>query len=201
MFITRNALSRRSLLRGVGATLALPLLDAMTPAFASTTKAIPRLSFMYIPNGVALDAWTPKSTAPGFAFSPTLSALEPFRDRVTVLSGLAHHAADRLNDGAGDHSRAAGAFLSGCHAKRTQGADLYLGVTADQIAAKTLGKDNLLPSLELKLDDSDIAPLCDEGYTCAYMNTYFRGARPPRRSRWNPIRGWCSSASSARART
>ncbi len=66
----------------------------------------------------------------------------------------------------------AGAFLSGCHAKRTEGADLYLGITADQIAAKTLGKDNLLPSLELKLDDSDLDPLCDEGYTCAYMNTF-----------------------------
>ena len=172
MFITKNSLDRRSILRGIGAALALPLLDAMTPAFAATRAAIPRLGFMYIPNGVNLAQWTPASTAPGFAFSSTLSALEPFRDGVTVLSGLAHHAADRLNDGAGDHSRAAGAFLSGCHAKRTQGADLYLGITADQIAAKTLGKDNLLPSLELKLDDSDIAPLCDEGYTCAYMNTF-----------------------------
>ncbi len=172
MYITRTSLARRSFLRGVGATLALPLLDSMSPAFAASAKPIPRLSFMYIPNGVALAQWTPADTAPGFAFSSTLSSLEPYRDRVTVLSGLAHHAADRLNDGAGDHSRAAGAFLSGCHAKRTQGADLYLGITADQIAAKTLGKDNLLPSLELKLDDSDIAPLCDEGYTCAYMNTF-----------------------------
>jgi hypothetical protein len=171
MHITKMALGRRTFLRGVGATLALPFLDAMTPAFASTTKAIPRLGFMYIPNGVNLAQWTPAKTGSAFEFSSTLKALEPFRDRVTVLSGLAHHAADRLNDGAGDHSRAAGAFLSGCHAKRTEGADLYLGITADQIAAKTLGKDNLLPSLELKLDDSDIAPLCDEGYTCAYMNT------------------------------
>ncbi|HWE53726.1 MAG TPA: DUF1552 domain-containing protein [Bryobacteraceae bacterium] len=172
MFLKKSSLDRRTFLRGVGATLALPLLDAMTPAFASSGNAIPRLGFIYIPNGVNLAEWTPKETAPGFAFSSTLSSLEPFRDRVTVLSGLAHHAADRLNDGAGDHSRAAGAFLSGCHAKRTEGADLYLGITADQIAAKALGKDNLLPSLELKLDDSDIAPLCDEGYTCAYMNTF-----------------------------
>ena len=84
---------------------------------------------------------------------------------------MAHHAADRQNDGAGDHSRATGAFLSGCHAKRTQGADLHLGITADQIAAKSLGKDNLLPSLELSLEDRNMAPLCDEGYTCAYSNT------------------------------
>jgi hypothetical protein len=172
MFLSQISLPRRSFLRGLGATLALPLLDAMVPAFAATTKAIPRLGFMYIPNGVSLGQWKPTGSGTDFKFSPTLSALEPFRDRVNVLSGLAHHCADRMNDGSGDHSRAAGAFLSGCHAKRTEGADLYLGITADQIAAKSLGKDNLLPSLELKLDDSDLDPLCDEGYTCAYMNTF-----------------------------
>jgi Protein of unknown function (DUF1552) len=172
MFLPKVSLPRRSFLRGLGATLALPLLDAMTPAFASTTKAIPRLGFMYIPNGVSPAAWSSTGSGADFKFSPTLSALEPFRDHVNVFSGLAHHCADRMNDGSGDHSRAAGAFLSGCHAKRTEGADLYLGITADQIAAKSLGKDNLLPSLELKLDDSDLDPLCDEGYTCAYMNTF-----------------------------
>ena len=172
MFLPKTSLPRRSFLRGLGATFTLPLLDAMIPAFAATAQAIPRLGFMYIPNGVNLAQWTPSGSGTDFALSPTLSALEPFRDRVTVLSGLAHHCADRMNDGSGDHSRAAGAFLSGCHAKRTEGADLYLGITADQIAAKSLGKDNLLPSLELKLDDSDLDPLCDEGYTCAYMNTF-----------------------------
>src|SRR5258708_38012918 len=108
MFISKNSIPRRSFLRGLGATLALPLLDAMTPAFASTTKAIPRLGFMYIPNGVNLAQWTPAKTGTSFEFSSTLKALEPFRDRITILSGLAHHAADRLNDGAGGHSRAAG---------------------------------------------------------------------------------------------
>jgi len=171
MFITRKSVDRRMFLRGVGATLALPLIDAMTPAFAATRKAIPRLSFMYIPNGANRVAWKPTGTGKDFTFSPTLKALEPFRDRVNVLSGLALHSADRMNDGAGDHSRATGAFLSGCHAKRTQGADLFLGITADQIAAKTLGKDNLLPSLELAIDDRKASPLCDEGYTCAYSNT------------------------------
>jgi hypothetical protein len=171
MFITKKAVDRRLFLRGVGAALALPLLDAMAPAFAATTKAIPRLSFMYIPNGANMAAWTPVGDGKEFVFSPTLKSLEPFRDRVNVLSGLALHSADRLNDGAGDHSRATGAFLSGCHAKRTQGADLFLGITADQIAAKTLGKDNLLPSLELGIDDRKASPLCDEGYTCAYSNT------------------------------
>lgn len=171
MFITRKAVDRRSFLRGAGAILALPLLDAMAPAFAAPRKAVPRLSFMYIPNGANLAAWTPSGIGKEFTFSPTLKSLEPFRERVNVLSGLALHSADRLNDGAGDHSRATGAFLSGCHAKRTQGADLFLGVTADQIAAKSLGKDCLLPSLELGIDDRKASPLCDEGYTCAYSNT------------------------------
>lgn len=171
MFVTKMALERRSFLRGVGAALALPFLDAMTPAFGVTSKAVPRLSFMYVPNGVNMAAWTPVGLGKDFAFSQTLKSLEPFRDRVNVLSGLALHAADRMNDGAGDHSRATGAFLSGCHAKRTQGADLYLGITADQIAAKVIGKDNLLPSLELGIADRKTSPLCDEGYTCAYSNT------------------------------
>src|SRR6202035_6049980 len=156
MFITRMSLDRRKFLRGVGATLALPLLDAMTPAFAAPGKAIPRLSFMYIPNGINIAQWTPTGSGKDFIFSPTLKSLEPFRDRVNVLSGLALHSAYRMNDGAGDHSRATGAFLSGCHAKRTQGAALYLGITADQIAAKSLGKDTLLPSLELSLEDRNL---------------------------------------------
>jgi Protein of unknown function (DUF1552) len=171
MFITKLSMERRSFLRGVGATLALPFLEAMTPAFAAPTKAIPRLSFMYVPNGANMAAWTPVGAGKDFVFSPTLKSLEPFRERVNVLSGLALHSADRMNDGAGDHSRATGAFLSGCHAKRTQGADLYLGITADQIAAKVLGKDNLLPSLELGIADRKTSPLCDEGYTCTYSNT------------------------------
>src|SRR5258708_401868 len=167
MFITKTALDRRLFLRSVGATLALPLLDAMTPAFASASKATPRMAFLYVPNGANMAAWTPVGSGKGFAFSPTLKALEPFREHVNVLSGLAIHSADRMNDGAGDHSRATGAFLSGCHAKRTQGADLELGVTADQIAARVIGKDSLLSSLELGIDDHFTAPLCDEGYTCA----------------------------------
>src|SRR5260370_32778835 len=100
-----------------------------------------------------------------------MASLQPFKDKVTVFTNIAHHCADRQNDGFGDHSRSTGAFLSGCHAKRTQGDDLHLGITADQIAAGTLGKDCLLPSLELTLEDRNIAPLCDEGYTCAYSNT------------------------------
>jgi len=171
MFISKKTVGRRTLLRGIGAAFALPLLDSMVPAFAAPVKRTPRLSFMYIPNGANIAAWTPTGSGKDFTFSPTLKALEPYRERVNVLSGLALHCADRWNDGAGDHSRATAGFLSGCHAKRTQGADLLLGITADQLATKTLGKDTLLPSLELAIDDKKSSPLCDEGYTCAYSNT------------------------------
>ena len=171
MFVRKLSLDRRTFLRGAGVTLALPMLDAMLPAFAATTKAVPRMSFLYTPNGVNPATWPPVGTGTEFKFSPALAALEPYRDRVTVLTNMSHHSADRQNDGAGDHSRATGVFLSGCHAKRTQGADLHLGITADQIAAQSLGKDNLLPSLEISLEDRNVAPLCDEGYTCAYSNT------------------------------
>jgi Protein of unknown function (DUF1552) len=171
MYLKKLSLDRRTFLRGAGVSLALPFLDAMTPAFAATSKAVPRLAFLYIPNGVNPHTWTPEGTGKEFAFSPALAPLEPFKSQISVFTNLSHHAADRQNDGAGDHSRATGVFLSGCHAKRTQGADLHLGVTADQIAAQSLGKDNVLSSLELSLEDRNIAPLCDEGYTCAYSNT------------------------------
>jgi hypothetical protein len=171
MFVAKKFLNRRTFLRAAGVTVALPLLDAMTPAFAATRKAVPRFTALYIPNGVSPHTWVPDGAGKDFVFSPALSPLEPFKKHVTVVSNMAHHIADRQNDGFGDHSRATGAFLSGCHAKRTQGDDLRLGITADQIAAATLGKDTLLPSLELTLEDKNIAPLCDEGYTCAYLNT------------------------------
>src|SRR5271168_4751153 len=171
MFVAKKALDRRTFLRAAGVTVALPLLDAMTPAFAATRKAVPRFTALYIPNGVSPHTWVPDGVGKEFKFSPALAPLEPYKKYITVLSNMAQHSADRQNDGFGDHSRATGAFLSGCHAKRTQGDDLRLGITADQIAAATLGKDRLLASLELTLEDKNIAPLCDEGYTCAYLNT------------------------------
>lgn len=172
MFVRKSSLDRRTFLRAAGVTVALPMLDAMTPAFAAAGKSAPRIAFLYIPNGVNPLTWSPTGEGKQFQFSSVMASLEPFKDKVTVFTNVAHHCADRQNDGAGDHSRATGAFLSGCHAKRTQGDDLYLGITADQIAARSaLGKDSLLPSLELSLEDKNIAPLCDEGYTCAYSNT------------------------------
>ncbi len=172
MIVTKMALPRRTFLRGVGATLALPLLDSMVPAL-SAMAATParRVGFIYVPNGADMDNWTPVGEGADFRFSPILSPLEPFRHQTLVLSGLAHLQANAYNDGAGDHSRGTAAWLSGVHAKRTEGADVRLGVTADQIAAAELGQDTQLASLELALETIDLVGNCDSGYSCAYMNT------------------------------
>ena len=175
MMITRMALPRRTFLRGVGATLALPLLDAMVPAltvFAKTSaRPVSRLGFIYVPNGAVMEKWTPAASGRGFEFSPTLAPLEPFRDQTLVVSNLAQLQANSFDDGAGDHSRGTAAWLSGIHAKRTEGADVQLGVTADQIAAREFGKHTQLASLELALETIDLVGNCDNGYGCTYMNT------------------------------
>lgn len=176
-FITKKALPRRTFLRGLGATVSLPLLDAMVPALTAQARSaagpIRRLGFIYIPNGVVMDRWTPADGGPDrtLTLSPTLQPLEKFRDRVTVVSGLGHKQAESLGDGNGDHSRATTTWLSGVHPKRTEGADVRNGVTADQIAARELGADTPLPSLELALEANNLVGNCDIGYSCVYMNT------------------------------
>ncbi len=177
MIITKRTLPRRTFLRGFGATMALPLLDAMVPAASALaqTAAGParRLGFVYIPNGVIQEQWVPATTGRGFAFSPILSPLEPFRDQTLVLSGLAHRQADSFGDGNGDHPRATAVWLSGVHAWERRGrqgpTDIKLGVTADQIAAREFGKQTPLPSLELALE-TPTAIACDTG-DCFYSNT------------------------------
>ena len=181
MFVSRMALPRRTFLRGMGATLALPLLDAMVPALTaqSRTAARPlrRLGFVYMPNGVArnfsgINYWTPLGEGSSFEFSPILKPLEPFRDRMVVVSGLAQHQADAHDDGAnGDHTRGTSSWLTGVHPKRTEGADIRNGISADQIAAVELGKDTALPSLELAIDLNFLGGQCENSYACAYMNT------------------------------
>ena len=177
MIITKKALPRRTFLRGIGATMALPLLDAMVPAASALaqTAAGParRLGFVYIPNGVIQDQWVPAATGRGFDFSPILSPLEPFRDQTLVVSGLAHRQADSFGDGNGDHPRATAVWLSGVHAWERRGrqgpTDIKLGVTADQIAAREFGKQTPLSSLELALE-TPTAIACDTG-DCFYSNT------------------------------
>src|SRR6187431_3171302 len=181
MFLTRTALPRRTFLRGMGATLALPLLDAMVPAMTAqaqtAARPIRRLGFIYLPNGVArnftgINYWTPVGEGQSFEFSPILAPLGSFRDRLVVISGLAQHQADAFDDGAnGDHTRGTSSWLSGVHCKRTEGADVKNGITADQIAAAEIGKTSALPSLELAIDLNFLAGQCENSYSCAYLNT------------------------------
>ena len=169
--ITGTALPRRTFLRGMGATVALPFLDAMTPAFASPSKPVPRVAFVYTANGVIMRDWTPAAEGTGFAFSKTLAPVEPFRDDLLVLTGLAHRNGEALGDGPGDHARAGASWLTGVHPKKTRGADIRNGMSVDQMLAGTIGRGTPLPSLELGLQDVRMVGGCDSGYSCAYSNT------------------------------
>ena len=177
MIITKKSLPRRTFLRGVGATLALPLLDAMVPAASvlAQTPAAPaiRMGFIYTPHGVIQDQWVPTTVGAGFDVPPILGPLTSFRDQLLVVSGLAHRQADSLGDGNGDHQRATAVWLSGEHAwerrVQTEARELRLGTTADQLAARELGKHTLLPSIELTLE-TPTAIACDSG-DCFYSNT------------------------------
>ena len=175
MFITKMALERRTFLRGVGATLALPLLDAMVPALTAVSKTpakgTPRLGFIYHPMGTIYDQWTPKSEGPTFEMSRILAPLEPFHDQMLVISGLCHNEGGSKGDGSYPHPRASAVWLSGIHAAAvTQvGAEVRLGPTADQIAAEKLGKETAVASLGMELESSSVFN-CEAG-TCIFQNT------------------------------
>jgi len=175
MIITRKALSRRTLLRGFGTSIALPFLDGMVPALAAPNRAgakpAVRMAFLYVPNGIIMKDWTPKNDGKGYELSKTLQPLAAHRERMLVLSGLDQYNGQALGDGAGDHARAGASWLTGVHPKKTQGADILAGISADQVAARELGKATTLPSLELGLEDNRMAGNCDSGYSCAYSNT------------------------------
>ena len=176
MIITKKHLPRRTFLRGVmGSAVALPLLDSMVPALTAATKtaASPktRLGFIYVPHGAVMDKWTPATEGAGFEFTPILKPLEPFRDQLLVVTGLANKAAESQGDGGGDHARSAPSYLSGVHPLRTEGEDIRAGTTIDQIAAQKIGQDTPLPSLELGTEDTGLVGVCDVGYSCAYMNS------------------------------
>lgn len=183
MMIFQKAIPRRAFLRGLGATVALPLLDAMLPAFATAAESTSptRLGVVYVPNGIIMNEWTPATEGAGYAMTRTLEPLAPFRDKMLVLSGLVDKTALALaGEGAGDHARAAATFLSGVHPKKTEGAGIQAGVTVDQFVAKELGKDTQLTSLELALDSTEVVGSCDGGYSCAYTNTLsWRGPTSP----------------------
>jgi hypothetical protein len=189
MIITGKHLDRRMFLRGLGTAIALPMLDAMVPAFASAaeTKAPVRLAFTYIPNGVTMKEWKPAATGADFAYTRILKPLEAFRQDLFVLSGLDHHNAEALGDGGGDHARAGACFLTGVHPKKTSGADIHSGISVDQIAAGKVGSGTRIASLELGCEDSRTVGNCDSGYSCAYTNSLsWRGPQTPMPPETNP---------------
>jgi hypothetical protein len=171
MVITKLKLPRRTFLRGVGATMALPLLDAMIPAMRAAAPSAKRFAPIYIGNGANMFEWTPKTEGVGFEFSPTLKPLEQYRDRLTVVSGLDNFQGTDQGDVGGQHPRAAPAFMSCMHPKATEGSDVEAGTTIDQIIADKICRDTKLPSLEVSVDRNDVVGACDHGYACAYMNS------------------------------
>jgi Protein of unknown function (DUF1552) len=171
MFVTRMSLARRTFLRGIGAALGLPFLDAMVPALTPAVRAAAsskrRLGFVYIPHGVIMDDWTPAAAGSGFDYTPILKPLEPFRSHTVVVSNLA---APTTNNGS--HAAAAGSWITGVAPKRTDGPDFRAGTTIDQLVAGRIGQETTFPSLEVATEDfTGLVGACDPGYSCAYMNT------------------------------
>jgi hypothetical protein len=174
-------LSRRFVLRGLGATLALPLLDSMVPALtaAAQAPARPPLRFgvVYVPNGMVMQEWTPAQDGANFAFPAAMKPLEPFRDKLTVLSGLANNPPPAAATGAGVHARASTRFLTNIPPKRSDTSAVEAGVSVDQLIAQALGNETQLASLEVAIEGRDLAGSCDIGFSCAYTNTIsWRGA-------------------------
>lgn len=173
MFITKRHLPRRTFLRGMGAGIALPLLDAMVPALAAAPKAPSRYSFLHVPHGASPGYWRPTGTGKNWELSRILTPIAPFKSKITVISGTDHRMATSLSpeESAGDHSRTAAVYLSAAHPKRTEGQDIRAGITIDQVLANEIGRESPLPSLELCIEDVGSLGVCGVGYSCAYTNT------------------------------
>jgi len=194
MILTKKHLPRRTFLKGMGAAIALPMLDAMTPALSamssmprSAAQSPLRLAFTYVPNGITMADWTPSGAGAAFELSRVMKPMAPFRQDMSILSGLAHRNGMALGDGPGDHARAAASYLTGVHPRKTAGADIQNGVSVDQIAAQHIGPATRFASLELGCDDSRTVGNCDSGYSCAYTNSLaWRGPSTPMPPETNP---------------
>jgi hypothetical protein len=167
--ITGRHLSRRALLRGAGAAVALPFLDAMRPALAGTPKAVGRVGVVYVPNGIIMNQWLPSKTGADFEFTRVLKPLERFREDIIITSGLSNHAAQKAKGGG--HAKASGSFLSAAIPKYTAGSDVQAGTTFDQIVAQHFTAESRVPSLQLGCEDSRMIGNCDTGSSCAYTNS------------------------------
>lgn len=183
-------ISRRTMIKGVGAALSLPVLDAMLPntAWAAPEQLVGnRMAFIFFPNGAIMKDWTPEQTGDKFTLSRTLKPLAPHQQDLMVLSGLAQDKARANGDGAGDHARNSAAFLTGAQPRKTDGADIHAGISVDQIAAQQIGNLTKLPSLELGIDAGRQAGRCDSGYSCAYQsNISWKSPTTPMAKEINP---------------
>jgi hypothetical protein len=183
-------LSRRTVLKGLGATVALPLLDAMKPALvlAGEKPGVPtRMVFVYVPNGKHMPDWTPAAAGDDWELPYIMQPLAPVKDRLLVISGLAQHHARANGDGPGDHARALSAFLTGTQPRKTHGADIRVGVSVDQVAARRVGQRTKFPSLELGCDRGAQAGNCDSGYSCSYStNISWRTETTPQAKEIDP---------------
>jgi hypothetical protein len=169
MFITQKSVPRRTFLRGVGAAVALPFLDAMTPAFAVTAKPPVRLAFLYVPNGIDMKNWNLEQEGAFGPFPRVLKPLEAFKNDIIQIGNLTNNSGRALLDGAGDHGRCAGSYLTGVQVRKTT-TDIKASISCDQIIANKIGSQTRFASLELGMDDSRQAGDCDSGYSCAYTN-------------------------------
>jgi len=173
MFLTRKSLSRRAVLRGAGAAVALPFLDAMIPAFLPEAQAAAltplRFGVVYVPNGAIMQQFTPKTVGQGFEFTPILKPLEPFKDSLVVVTNLTR---SRPGSVIGDHAVSAAGFLTGVWPKRTEAEDVLANKTIDQVVASKIGQDTPLPSIEVATEDfTGYVGACSPGFSCSYMNT------------------------------
>jgi hypothetical protein len=169
-----STISRRTILRGVGAALALPYLETMTASRGLALSMAPeiprRMAFVYVPNGVHMPAWRPEKEGSDFVLPNTLEPLAPFRESLLVFSGLTHDKARANGDGPGDHARASAAFLTGCQPVKTDGAQIRAGVSVDQVAAASIGNATRFRSLEIGIEGGAQSGQCDSGYACAYSS-------------------------------
>lgn len=183
-------ISRRTVLKGLGTAVSLPLLEGMLPlsALAASGKQAPvRMAFLFVPNGIDMAHWTPAAEGAGFQLPPILEPLAAVRDSVNVLTGLTQHNAEALGDGPGDHARSASVWLTGVHPVKTSGEGIHVGISADQVAAQHLGKETQFASLELGCERGALAGDCDSGYSCAYSSSIsWQAASTPMAKEANP---------------
>ena len=186
----KTTITRRAALKGLGTVVALPWLESLghtAPAATSAAGAPKRVAFLYVPNGVNMAEWTPSETGTLSKLTGTLEPLNPFKEHVNVLTGLALDKARANGDGPGDHARAMSAFLTGRQPRKTHGADIRVGMSADQHVATTVGDQTRFPSLELGIERGQQAGNCDSGYSCAYSsNLSWRGESTPNAKETDP---------------